>query len=94
MREFIRQMVYAVLYGLACVGLVYCCASCFWRLGSVPSGSVAMFVVLVLFGAYGAYLCGQSSIEIFMGALARNDDEIGGGAPEDEWNPEALDGSS
>ena len=64
MRAVVRELVYAALYAAACAGLVYCCASSLWRIGDVPGGSKVLFAVLVFFGAYGAYLCGQTSVEI------------------------------
>ena len=60
----VREIVYAVLYAGACAGLVYCCGSSLWRIGEVPGGSKVLFVVMVFFGGYGAYLCGQTSVEI------------------------------
>ena len=64
MRAVVRELVYAALYAAACAGLVYCCASSLWRIGDVPGASKVLFAVLVFFGAYGAYLCGQTSVEI------------------------------
>ena len=64
MRAVVRELVYAALYAAACAGLVYCCASSLWRIGDVPGGSKVLFAVLVFFGAYGVYLCGQTSVEI------------------------------
>jgi len=66
MRTIVRETVYGLLYGGACAGLVYCCGSCLWRLGDVASGKM-LYGLLVLFGAYGAFLCGQTSVEIFQG---------------------------
>jgi len=77
MRTIVRETLYALLYAGACAGLVYCCGSCFWRLGDVASGKV-LYGVLVLFGAYGAFLCGQTSVEIVQGL--RQVDEL---EPED-----------
>ena len=62
-----RDLVYALFYATACGGLVYCCASCLWRLAEVPAGSKVLFVVMVFFGGYGAYLCGQTAVEILQG---------------------------
>ena len=64
MRVVVRELLYAVLYAAACAGLVYCCASSLWRIGDVPGAAKVLFAVLVFFGAYGAYLCGQTSVEI------------------------------
>ena len=64
MRAVMRELVYAVLYAAACAGLVYCCASSLWRIGDVPGAAKVLLAVLVCFGAYGAYLCGQTSVEI------------------------------
>ena len=73
MRETVRELVYAVFYAGACAGLVYCCGSSLWRLGYVPAGSRVLFVVMVFFGGYGAYLCGQTSVEIVQ-ALRKTDE--------------------
>ena len=64
MRVVVRELLYAALYAAACAGLVYCCASSLWRIGDVPGAAKVLFGVLIFFGAYGAYLCGQTSVEI------------------------------
>ena len=84
MRAVMRELVYAALYAAACAGLVYCCASSLWRIGDVPGVAKVRFAVLVFFGAYGAYLCGQTSVEIFQ-SLNR----LG-----DAGEPEAEEGAS
>jgi len=67
MKLQLRDLVYSLFYATACGGLVYCCASCLWRLAEVPAGSKVLFVVMVFFGGYGAYLCGQTAVEILQG---------------------------
>ena len=69
----VREILYAVLYAVACAGLVYCCGSSLWRIGGVPGGSKMLFAVMIFFGAYGAYLCGQTSLEIVQAVLRPGD---------------------
>ena len=59
-----RELVYALLYATAAVGLIYCCGSSVGRLASVPGASRPIYLIMVTFGAYGAWLCGQTSYEI------------------------------
>lgn len=73
MRVKVREFLYALLYGLACAGLVYCCGSSLWRIGDVPGGSKMLFAVMIFFGGYGAYLCGQTSLEIVQAVLRPGD---------------------
>ncbi len=73
MRVKVRELLYGLLYGGACAGLVYCCGSSLWRIGSVPDGSKVLFAVMIFFGAYGAYLCGQTSLEIVQAVLRPGD---------------------
>ena len=73
MRVKLQEILYALLYGIACVGLVYCCGSSLWRIGDVPGGSKLLFAVMIFFGAYGAYLCGQTSLEIVQAVLRPGD---------------------
>lgn len=73
----VRESVFAVLYALSAVGLVYCCGVCLWRLGTVPGQSRVLYVLLVAFGGYGAWLCAQTSVEITQSVLKRGDDELG-----------------
>ncbi|MEE3285656.1 MAG: hypothetical protein VX311_13830 [Planctomycetota bacterium] len=75
MRLQVRDLFYSLFYAIACGGLVYCCASCLWRLTEVPTGSKTLFVVMVFFGGYGAYLCGQTSVEILQGARRVDEEE-------------------
>ena len=67
MKLQLRDLVYSLFYATACGGLVYCCASCLWRIAEVPAGSKVLFVIMVFFGGYGAYLCGQTAVEILQG---------------------------
>ena len=66
MKRKVREVLYAGMYATACVGLVYCCGSCLWRIGGLASGKL-LFGILVLFGGYGAFLCGQTAVEILQG---------------------------
>ena len=75
MKVQLRDLAYSLFYATACGGLVYCCASCLWRIAEVPSGNKTLFVVMVFFGGYGAYLCGQTSVEILQGARRRDEEE-------------------
>jgi len=79
MRVKVRELLYALLYAVACAGLVYCCGSSLWRIGEVPVGSKVLFAVMIFFGAYGAYLCGQTSLEIVQAVLRPGDvaEEVG-----------------
>jgi len=72
MKRKLREVLYAGMYATACVGLVYCCGSCLWRIGGLASGTL-LFGILVLFGGYGAFLCGQTAVEILQG-LKRPED--------------------
>ena len=72
MKRKVREVLYAGMYATACVGLVYCCGSCLWRIGGLASGKL-LFGILVLFGGYGAFLCGQTAVEILQG-LKRPED--------------------
>ncbi|MDP7275820.1 MAG: hypothetical protein QF363_10105 [Planctomycetaceae bacterium] len=74
MYRFTREVVYALLYAAAAVGLVYCCVSSVGRLASVPASSRPMYLVMVSFGTYGAWLCGQTAFEIVQ-ALASGADQ-------------------
>ena len=87
-----RELVYAALYAAACAGLVYCCASSLWRIGDVPGAAKVLFAVLVFFGAYGAYLCGQTSVEIVQ-SLNRLGDAVEPEAEEDS-SPEPATAAS
>ncbi len=69
----VREFLYALLYAFACAGLVYCCGSSLWRIGDVPGGSKMLFAVMIFFGGYGAYLCGQTSLEIVQAVLRPGD---------------------
>ena len=66
MKRKLREVLYAGMYATACVGLVYCCGSCLWRIGGLAGGRL-LFGILVLFGGYGAFLCGQTAVEILHG---------------------------
>ena len=66
MKRKLREVLYAGMYATACVGLVYCCGACLWRSGDLASGQL-LFGILVLFGGYGAFLCGQTAVEILQG---------------------------
>ena len=66
MRRKVRELLYAGMYATSSVGLVYCCGSCLWRIGDLASGQL-LFGILVLFGGYGAFLCGQTAVEILQG---------------------------
>jgi len=66
MKRKVRELLYAGMYATASVGLVYCCGSCLWRIGDLASGQL-LFGILVLFGGYGAFLCGQTAVEILQG---------------------------
>ncbi len=66
MKRKVRELLYAGMYATSCVGLVYCCGSCLWRSGDLASGQL-LFGILVLFGGYGAFLCGQTAVEILQG---------------------------
>ena len=66
MKRKVRELLYAGMYATSCVGLVYCCGSCLWRIGDLASGQL-LFGILVHFGGYGAFLCGQAAVEILQG---------------------------
>ena len=85
MRLQVRDLFYSLFYAIACGGLVYCCASCLWRLTEVPTGSKTLFVVMVFFGGYGAYLCGQTSVEILQGGRRIDEEQ-----PADETTVQAT----
>ncbi len=67
-----KELVYALLYAAAAGGLVYCCGSSVGRIGSVPGVSRPIYLIMVSFGGYGAWLCGQTSVEIVQ-AFFKND---------------------
>jgi len=90
MRVKVRELVYAVLYAGACGGLVYCCGSSLWRIGDVPGGSKVLFAVMVFFGAYGAYLCGQTSVEIVQSLCKPGEAEEEPGSEEEGDSSDAL----
>lgn len=77
MYERAKESVFAVLYALSAIGLIYCCGVCLWRVSAVPSQSRVLFVLLVAFGGYGAWLCAQTAVEIAQSVLKRVDDETG-----------------
>ena len=87
----LREVVYAVLYAGACAGLVYCCASSLWRIGEVPGGSKVLFAVMIFFGAYGAYLCGQTSVEIMQSLRKQNEADDGQASEEEGDSADAVD---
>ena len=43
----------------------------------MPGQSRVLYVLLVAFGGYGAWLCAQTSVEITQSVLKRGDDELG-----------------
>ena len=91
MRVVVRELLYAALYAAACAGLVYCCASSLWRIGDVPGRSKVLFAVMVFFGAYGAYLCGQTSVEIMQSLRKQNEADDGPASEEEGDSADAVD---
>ena len=60
----LKQLVAAVLWAAAAVGLACCCLDCLLRSGSVPGPMRLLYWLLIGFGAYAAWLCFQTVLEI------------------------------